>query len=198
MKRLGRPLRAVLAATALAWAIGSDAAAMEKEPDGVLKAKFGMTPQALKLAYPDAVEEAVPTPAAGESVQPFKLPRYTIKRQTVGPLRNCTLGANFFNEYLYQVQVSCPAKKGEIEAYLEKAYGAPGHSQKPFKTWTGAKTSISYTSASGVFLAEDKKYSQSVNMTILHYALSHGVGAAPPATPAPHNLPTGGSDSSRQ
>lgn len=185
MGRVVWPLSAALATIALAWAIGSDAAAMEKEHDGVLKAKFGMTPQALKGAYPDAVEQPVPTPAASEAVPPFTLPRYTIKGQTVGPLHHCTLSANFFNQYLYQVQVSCPADKAKIEAYLEKEYGAPGHDQKPFKTWTGTRTSISYTSASGVFLIEDKRYSQSVNAAILQYALSHGSSAQPAVIPGP-------------
>ena len=169
---------------------GTQGAATQKEPDGVLNLKFGMAPEFIKKLYPNAVEEPVPTPAAGEPVPPFKLPRYTIKGQTVGPLQNCTLSANLFNDYLYQVQVSCPEDKAKIEAYLEKEYGPPGHDQKPIKSWTGENTSVSYTSASGMFMVEDKKYSQSVSLTIMHYALSHGLSGKPaakagaPANPA--------------
>jgi hypothetical protein len=166
MRGVSRIAAPVLTVMALVCATAPGAMAETNAPDGILKAKLGMTPEALEMVYPDAAPEPSPTPAtAGEPLPPAKVARYTIKGgQAIGPLRDCVLGAAFFDEYLYQVMATCPAESAPIEAYLQQQYGPADYEQKPFKFWFKGPISVSYSSARRMFMVEDIARSQAASL----------------------------------
>jgi hypothetical protein len=147
--------------------------------EGVNECKFGIVPAVIEKAHPDAYLHPVPTPKAGERVPPFTLPLYTIPGQTVGPLKDCALDCQFFNNKLYQVYVACPQPRSEILAYLMKEYGKPGIQEGPVKQWLFTSRAVSYTEASGQFLVEDLPTSQKIHMMMLSF-LSGGGGSIAP------------------
>jgi hypothetical protein len=178
-------LAAALAAPPAAPAAGPE----EPVINGVNAAKLGMPPSQLKKFYPDAYEVPQPTPKPGEKVPPFTMPLYKIAGQTVGPLTDCALDCQFFNDYLYEIYVQCPQPRSEIEAYLEKEYGKPGIDEGPIKQWLFDTRNISYTAASGQFLIEDKVFGQKVRLAMLSFTTKGVPGAAAPQQPKPEENP---------
>jgi hypothetical protein len=186
MRGVSRSAATVLAAAVLTSAIESSGVAKMKEPDGILGVKLGMTPEAFKRAYPKAVQEPPPTPRTVEMQSRVTFAQYSIPKQKVGPLRNCTLTATFFNQVLYQVTATCPEKVSKIDAYLEKQYGPAGYEQAPFKFWAFGYISVNYSSARRAFSVEDIRQSYAAGQALMQRTPTPG---GPTLTPTVQETP---------
>ncbi len=138
------------------------------EPDGIGKAKWGMSEAEVKKLYPKIQELPAPTPA---EPLPFTLTNYTLEHQSIGPLKDCTVGLRFFNHQLVDGQYNC-ANKDKVHDYLMKRFGQPTQiNARKVITWVGRKSSVSEMGASGRFAFADTAGSQNMGMTLYTYGL---------------------------
>lgn len=166
----GAWLYMALAAAALGM-FGAGRAAAFNEPTGYGTLKFKTGVLLLKQAFPDAklITAAAGTSANGVKIPdpPFTMDRFELTNQTVGPLKNCNVVLQCYQDVFYQATVTCPDDKAAMAKYLHGEYGQPtSRPRENLEEWYGEKTHISFNPGGGTFLIEDLNTSRAASQAL--------------------------------
>jgi hypothetical protein len=159
------------------------AQALNPEPTGFAKLKFGISVDEARKTYPKM--EKIERSRAGSTPNHPKVQTFLVAKQQVDGLEKPTdLELLFWDGKFWLALVhfgeNDPVK---IMEYLTKQFGAPGHSDDRYATWSGKTAAITSDRGSKYFEVHDERISNEARQEIFKGLLATGDALAPP-TPA--------------
>jgi hypothetical protein len=171
---LSRACVVVLIAAALAAPVAC--AALDNEPDGFGKAKFGMTVKTVREAFP-AMRPLGQAPDSALEI-------FTVDNQSFAGLQPCNVTFSFLADKLYETKLDC-GRGPNVKETLYKTFGTPSDEEDNMTIWRGERTIVSMNTDVSTFAFASTAYREMLNQYILHKALTAGPpGAEPPHEPA--------------
>jgi hypothetical protein len=185
-------LSSLLSTLLLAPPIGGTAAAMENEPAGIGKAKFGMSPAEVEKLYPGAVRTLVGMESLGAAPVggPYVVRQAFSAHAVEGLPEPTTVELRYWKDQLWVVVVYYGNNSAEVvQEALRKRHGPPDLASND-SLWRGEKVQVNTVNRERWYALADKALSAeaqklfSEEMRMLQER-SRGAGGGPPPATAP-------------
>jgi hypothetical protein len=193
MPSLERPLRergtqrarrsAPLVLVCAVLAMPGPSIALQNEPDGFGKAKFGMSIEAVQKSFPDMRK-------LGEAPQsPLQI--YAVENQSFAGLRPCKATFSFLTNELYETKLDC-GSGDSVKAALYETFGQPSVEEAKMAIWRGEHAVVTMNRQTKTFAFANLALVSKLNQYLVQKALVGGAAAVP--QPPPARQPHGSTD----
>lgn len=150
--------------------------ALQNEPDGFGKAKFGMSVKAAREAFPDMR----PLAEAPDSV----LQIYILENQSFAGLQPCKVTLSFLTDKLFETKFDC-GRDPSVKAALHKTFGEPSEDEDKMSVWRGERAVVSMNKDVSTFAFANLALKAVLTQYLLQRSITTAPSAAQPSSEQP-------------